>query len=151
VEFWIVVGTMILLARLMSIVPQELLAAALLASLALGACAAPSSYMGISFIPGAAASDLQDLAQRAQAGDKLAQLNLGIAFEEGRDVAADNVSARKLYLAAANNSGGSKWIYQPSVVHGQPGRVVAINTGAFQEGLVEAKDRLARLTRGLRP
>jgi TPR repeat protein len=63
-------------------------------------CAAPSSYMGIGFGPGAASPELQSLAQRAQA-----RLDLGIAYEEGRGVALDRRKARSLYrLASAGDA-----------------------------------------------
>jgi hypothetical protein len=52
------------------------------------ACAS-SNYMGISLAPGAAPTDVQHLAARAQAGDKQAQLELGERFEEGRGVPTD--------------------------------------------------------------
>jgi hypothetical protein len=125
------------------------LATPLLASLALGACAVPSSYMGISFTPGAAASDLQDLARRAQVGDKQAQLDLGIAYEEGRGVAVDLERAEGLYRMAAANSGGVIWIYSPPVGNGTSGRVIPIDRGKIEGGLLAAKSRLHLLV--LRP
>lgn len=57
----------------------------LLASIS--ACAASSEYMAIGFAPSAASPNIQALAQRAQAGDEAAQLELGIAYEEGRGLA----------------------------------------------------------------
>lgn len=68
-------------------------------------CAAPRSYMGISLEPGAAPAELQALAYRAQSGEKQAQLDLGIAFEEGTLVPVNIRSARKLYSRAASNTG----------------------------------------------
>jgi hypothetical protein len=124
------------------------LAAALVVSLALGACAAPSSYMGISFIPGAAASDLQDLARRAQAGDKHAQLDLGIAYEEGRGMLPDIKRARHLYRMAATTGGGTIYVYQPPVRTDGRGGVVPVNLGPMVRGLEAAKVRLKNL--GLR-
>jgi hypothetical protein len=114
-----------------------------LASLALAACAAPSSYMGISFAPGAAAGDLQDLARRAQAGDKQAQLDLGIAYEEGRGVAVDLKRAERLYRMAATTSGGTLYVYQPPVKKGGRGGAVPVNMGPVVLGLEAAKARLA--------
>jgi TPR repeat protein len=61
---------------------------ALAAPLTLAACA-PTSYAGISLKPGAADPELQSLARRAQGGDKHAQLELGIRYEEGRGVPAN--------------------------------------------------------------
>jgi TPR repeat protein len=117
----------------------------MLASLALGACAAPSSYMGVSFAPGAAASDLQDLARRAQAGDKQAQLDLGIAFEEGRGMHSDKKRAYQLYRMAAMTSGGMIYVYQPAVKKGGRGGVVSVNFGPIISGLEAAKVRLVGL------
>lgn len=66
----------------------------------LGACAASTSYAGIPLAAGGADSDLQSLARRAQAGDKQAQLELGIRYEEGRGVEADPEAARRLYRSS---------------------------------------------------
>jgi TPR repeat protein len=125
------------------------LAQFLLAAL-LSACAAPPSYMGISFGPGAAASDLQDLARRAQAGYKQAQLDLGIAYEEGLGTAIDVKKARKLYRKAGADIGSTSWIYVPSVRKGEAGRLAQVNLGLQQSGLREAKARLERMQGKLR-
>lgn len=117
---------------------------AALAILALSACAS-SEYMGISLKPGAAAAELQELARRAQAGDKQAQLELGIRYEEGRGVARDIAKARSLYRLAAADSGGPVWVYVPSVVAGQQGRVAQVGERPGQRGLVQAKLRLEAL------
>lgn len=128
------------------------LAAVTLVSVALfaaGGCSAPTSYMGISLAPGATAPELQGLARSAHAGDKQAQLQLGIAYEEGRGVARDMGRARKLYALAAADGGGTIWVYQPPLKKGGSGRVVPVNLGPKVVGLAEAKDRLVRL-RGVR-
>lgn len=119
--------------------------APLLAVPALAACAAPSSYMGISLKPNAADADLQQQVRSAMNGDKLAQLDLGIRFEEGRGVIRDLNKAKKLYRQAAADSGGTTWIYTPSVQAGQPGRVLPLGKGMTQKGLNQAKQRLAAL------
>jgi hypothetical protein len=116
-----------------------------LTSLALGACAAPTSYVGISFAPGAAAGDLQELARQALAGDKQAQLDLGIAYEEGRGIAVDLKRAEELYRLAAVDGGGVIWIYSPPVGNGTSGRVVPIDRGKVRGGLMAARSRLDRL------
>jgi hypothetical protein len=113
--------------------------------IALASCAAPASYMGISLASGATADDLQGLAQRAQAGDKQAQLALGIAYEEGRGVPVDLKRAARLYGLAAANIGGTTWVYAPSAVNGTSGRIIPVNIGTMQSGLPEARDRLSRL------
>jgi hypothetical protein len=91
------------------------------------------------------AGEMRTLARRAQAGDKHAQLELGIRYEEGRGVERDLGRARKFYRAAASDSGGTKWIYSPSVGNGSKGRVIPVHTGPAQAGLTEAKVRLERL------
>jgi len=106
-----------------------------------GACAT-HHYMGISMIPGEAAPDVQALAQRAQAGDKQAQLDLGIRFEEGAGVPQDAGRAMKLYRQAASDSGGRIWVYTPEPGNGAKGRVVPVDRGPKQTGLDEAKKRL---------
>jgi hypothetical protein len=124
-------------------------AACLAASLALTSCAAPSSYMGIDLAGpavSAEAAELQLLARRAQAGDKRAQLNLGIRYEEGRGVPQDLKRARELYQRAAATTGGTMWVYQPPVSKGAKGGVVPVDSGPKLYGLQEAKRRLARLS-----
>jgi TPR repeat protein len=101
--------------------------------------------MGISFAPGAAASDLQELARRAQAGDKQAQLDLGIAYEEGCGVAVDLKRAEGLYRMAAADSGGTRWVYAPATQKGAAGRVIPVGIGAQRFGVVEAQKRLSNL------
>jgi TPR repeat protein len=111
----------------------------------LSACAAPTSYMGISFVPGAASPELQALAQCAQAGDKQAQLDLGIAYEEGRGVAVDLKRAEGLYRMAAADSGGITWVYVPATRRNSAGQVVPVSLGQLQTGLSAALDRLSKL------
>lgn len=65
-------------------------------------------------IPGEADPQVQALAERARGGDKQAQLDLGIRFEDGNGVPQDKARAMKLYRAAASNSGGAMWVYMPS-------------------------------------
>lgn len=122
-----------------------LFALTLIAPLLLTACATSSQYMGIGFAPGAASAELQALAMRAQAGDKQAQLDLGIAYEEGRGVTVDLSKARKLYTLASADSGGTTWVYVPPVRAGEAGRVTPVNLGVRQSGLVEAKVRLGAI------
>lgn len=88
---------------------------------------------------------LPQLASAAQGGNKEAQLELGIRFEEGRGVARDLGKAKKLYAKAASDSGGPIWVYSPAVGNGTKGRVIAVNTGPKRSGLVEAKKRLANI------
>jgi hypothetical protein len=98
--------------------------------------------MGISFAPGAVASNLQDLAWRAQAGDKQAQLDLGIAYEEGFGVPVDLKRAEGLYRMASLDSGGTIYVYQPPVRKGGRSGMVPVDTGPIVKGLGAAKVRL---------
>lgn len=123
------------------------LAYAALAAGLLSGCAAPKSYMGVSLAPGSADPLMQDIARSARAGDKQAQLQLGIAYEEGRGVAPDLVQARKLYALAAAESGGTIWVYQPATRKGGAGRTVPVNMGPKRTGLQEAGERLLRLSK----
>jgi hypothetical protein len=100
--------------------------------------------MGISLRPGSVdSSELQALAQRAHAGDKQAQLDLGIAYEEARGVGVDRRKARSLYRLASADTGGTTWVYVPST--GEAGRVTPVNLGVRQSGLREAKERFIKL------
>jgi hypothetical protein len=101
--------------------------------------------MGIGLAPGAAPAGIQVLAKRARAGDKQAQLDLGIAFDEGREIAQDCRRARKLYRLAATASGGTIFVYQPPARKGGRGMVVPVNMGPRVAGLEEARRRLKTL------
>jgi len=111
-----------------------LLGAALLGTTA---CAS-SCYMGISMIPGESAPEVQAFAQRARAGDKHAQLDLSIRFEEGNDVQQDQARAIKLYRQAAGDSGGTQMMYVPHKGYVQ---AIPVNAGPRIAGLTEAKRR----------
>lgn len=123
--------------------PLSLMLCALL-PLAMSGCAT-SSYMGIEFAPGAADPALQQLAQRARTGDKQAQLELAIAFEHGAGIERDLIKARKLYRIAASDSGGSIAVYVPGA-GGVAGRIVTISDTVKRAGLIEASQRLKRIS-----
>lgn len=106
--------------------------------LATGACAT-DRFMGISMIPGEASPDVQALAQRARAGDKQAQRDLGIRFEEGNGVPQDVGRAIKLYRQAAKDSGGMQIIYIPS---SRGVRAHPVSAGPLRRGSMEAVQRL---------
>ena|GEM_PF-1352334 len=91
------------------------------------------------------AMPLTALASEAQRESKQAQLELGIRFEEGRGVERDLDKARKLYAQAASDSGGTIWVYSPSVGNGTKGRMIPVNAGPKRSGLAEAKKRLGML------
>ncbi|WP_066518546.1 SEL1-like repeat protein [Sphingobium cloacae] len=95
--------------------------------------------MGIALLPGAAEPTLQNLAARARAGEKEAQLDLGMRFEEGNGVPQDKARAMKLYRQAASDSGGTVWVYMPSPGNGVKGRVVPVYRGPRQVGLEDAR------------
>ena len=120
------------------------LAALLAAALLMGGCAS-QQYMGVSLKPGGADPAVQALAARAYTGDKQAQLDLGIRFEEGAGVARDLTAAKKLYLQAASDSVGTIWVYTPPVGNGTSGRVVPVQSGPKQYGISEAQRRLKTL------
>lgn len=119
----------------------------LFAGAAMLAGCASSSYMGVPLTPGAASADLQSLARRARAGDKRAQLELGIIFEEGRGIAADVDRARSLYRMASTDDGGTRMMHAPAI--GGRGRPMAtpIDRGTKVAGLDEARARLNALDR----
>ena len=98
-------------------------------------------------VPGAppgAPDDIRALTDAARRGDKAAQLELGIRYEEGDGVVADLARARRLYGLAAADSPGSTWIYTPGKA-GERGRMTQVSTGPATDGLAEAKRRLQRL------
>jgi hypothetical protein len=122
---------------------------AFLAFLLLSGCAPATSFQGISLTSRTVSPELRSLAQRAEAGDKTAQLELGIRFEEGRGVPLDWRRAERLYGMAASSSGGTMMIYVPPVRPGGAGSVMPVDTGPRVPGLAEARERL-RALRGRR-
>lgn len=127
------------------------LAAAFVCVLALQSCGA-NSYAGIPLESGAADPELQDLARRARAGDKHAQLELGIRFEEGRGVRRDLDQARRSYREASRSAGGTRLAYIPANGRNSRSMTVPISSGRLTRGLPEAAQRLARLeARGASP
>lgn len=128
---------------------KRICAAAALVVRMLGGCAA-NSYMGIPLdTAGATGADaaLRNLAACSRAGDKHAQLELelGIAFEEGRGVPRDLDKAEKLYRLAATDSAGSRQVYVPPTGRGA-GSILIIKDGIPSPGLSEARGRLSALT-----
>jgi hypothetical protein len=115
-----------------------------MASLSTLAGCTAERYMGVPLAAGAAEPELQALARRAHAGDKNAQLELGIRYEEGRGVPPDPEWAERLYRLAASQSGGATYVYSPPVGT-RPGQVVEVSREIARAGLVEAERRLAQL------
>ncbi len=114
------------------------------ALLAVGGCAG-AFVSKIARVPPAASPELQEIARLARQGDKYAQLELGIRYEEARGLPRDVKRAKELYRLAAAASGGTIQVYVPPVGRGGSGRVIPVNLGARQQGLAEAKARLDRL------
>ena len=111
----------------------------------LGAHYLTHEFMGLDFNSKGLSLEIRNLARHAQAGDKQAQLELGILFEEGRGIARDLQKAKTLYLMAATPNSGQIWIYSPSGGGAGRGRVMQIDGGKQQPGLPEAKVRLEAL------
>lgn len=114
----------------------------LAAAFGLCSCTPSSQYMGVDLRPASAvALDARALATKAQSGDKQAQLELGIAFEEGRlGLRPDAKRATKLYAAAAMDTGGTRTAFIPN-----NGAVSAMTqyAGPLVPGLKEARAKLA--------
>ncbi|MEA3017205.1 MAG: hypothetical protein QOI38_1927 [Sphingomonadales bacterium] len=117
------------------------------AALALGALAAcngtPDRYQGISLSAENGDEDLRAIARLAAAGNKRAQLALGIRFETGDGVPVDLRRAARLYrLAAATTH--NRDAYYPSVRMKTAGKLLrTYETPRF--GLPEAQARLDAL------
>ena len=86
---------------------------------------------------------LHGLYDRAQQGDKLAQFELAIAFADGVLVERNCERADRLLGLAAADSGGKLWVYSPPVGNGTSGRVIPLDQGPKQSGLLSAKQMLA--------
>ncbi|AWW75328.1 hypothetical protein CD351_12905 [Erythrobacter sp. KY5] len=82
---------------------------------------------------------------RAQAGDKQAQFDLGMRYVRGDGVPQDCEAARRLLRRAATRTGGTIWVYSPPVTTGGSGRVIPVDGGPVQPGLQTAEEALARL------
>jgi TPR repeat protein len=108
------------------------------------ACADQGYAMGISLAPDQAPRELQDLALRAQSGDKEAQLELGIRFEDGRGVPVDRARAMRLYAAAASSGDAANYVYAPALGRTK-GHALALHNRLVRPGLAEAQQRLAAL------
>jgi hypothetical protein len=104
---------------------------------ALPACAS-QSYFGIPLAADTADAELQSLANRARAGDKHAQLELGIRFEEGAGVPVDLGKAIKLYRYAASDTGGARTIFVPN---GAGVAATTVKSGPLVPGLPAARLR----------
>jgi TPR repeat protein len=118
------------------------------AGAALGTLAACNSttdrYQGISLAADNVDEALRALAGRAAAGDKRAQLALGIRFETGDGVPVDLRRAERLYRLAATTTGDVRDVYFSSVHMKTPGKVLRTYE-APRFGVPEAQARLEAL------
>jgi TPR repeat protein len=130
-------------------VPSSKLRAAFAATLIIGCGIGPAACASgyATAIPAASSfadPHLRQLARSARAGDKDAQLALGIRFEAGLGVARDLDRAVTLYRLAAGDDARFTYIHSPAAGRGQQGQFLALRR-APELGLLEAKQRLSRL------
>ena len=107
---------------------------------------ATRSYMGISLVPGQAPTELQRTAALARFGDKMAQYELGLRFEEGRDVPVDYQAARLLFSQAATSRPNLTQLYIPDNSRKYGGYTSAVDNKLPQPGIPQAVEHLKRLT-----
>lgn len=81
----------------------------------------------------------------AAAGDKRAQLALGIRYETGDGVPRDLRRAERLYARAARTETRSRAVYSAPVGDERYGRIIPVSAAATEPGLPEAQERLRRL------
>ena len=74
-----------------------------------------------------------------------AKLELGICFEEGKDVEKQIGIARMLYQQAAAAETETLWIYSPPLDRSKVGRMIAVRNWRTGGGLLEAKKRYQEL------
>jgi TPR repeat protein len=115
-----------------------------LASVALSGCAHRRNCAAISNYTAASPAALECA---AAAGDKLAQLALGIRFETGDGVPRDLRRAEKLYARAARTDARPSYVYSPAVGKERYGRLIPIGPAAARPGLPEARRRFEALRR----
>ncbi|WP_143084882.1 hypothetical protein [Novosphingobium sp. CF614] len=107
--------------------------------------------MGIPLTAGAVDPELQQLAMRARSGDKHAQLDLGIRFEEGHGVVQNLLKARDLYFAAATERGAARLIVIPTSSGDTRVPIIMRRSRVTATGLAEAALRWDRIARQLAP
>lgn len=86
-----------------------------------------------------------ELACQASAGNKVAQLELGIRYENGDRVPRDLAQAERLYARAARSDRNGRYVYSPPVGNEKYGRVIPVGQSTNSPGLPEAKERLLQL------
>lgn len=115
-----------------------LAAALLLGGCAAGRACAPPLQAG-------AGAEITSLQCAAAAGDKGAQLALGIRYEEGDGVPRDLNRAEQLYRRAARADRSGLYVYVPPAGGQRYGRVVKMGEPKSTPGLAEARIRFERL------
>lgn len=93
-----------------------------------------------------AARPLAELSCWAQQDNQLAQHALGLAYEKGIGVRANQKAALRYYRAAARTIPDRVFVYVPPVGEKTSGRVMPVNTGQGRPGLPEAKDAVRRMS-----
>ena len=82
----------------------------------------------------------------AAGDDKVAALELGRRYEEGRGVPRDLRRAKRYYARAAATAPSQMYVYSPPVGDERYGRVISVDApGIPTQGLPEARERLDRL------
>ncbi len=114
----------------------------------LGACTSnPDSFQGITLGAEQADNPLRALARRAAAGDKRAQLALGVRFETGDGIPVDLDRAERLYRMAAITSGDEQTVYYPGIRPKSQGKILPRWFHMPRYGLPAAQARLDALRR----
>jgi len=114
------------------------------AALALGGCLFPTGFHAVTDALQQPNAEIRRLGRAAMGGDKQAQLELGIRYEEGVGVPVDLAAAESLYRMAAEPVSGTIYIYTPGVGR-SPGGVTPVTLGPDTPGLGEAAKRRERL------
>lgn len=114
----------------------------LFSTLLLSGCAHREACSAIADYSSASPSEL---ACQASAGNKVAQLELGIRYENGIGVSRDFAKAERLYARAARSDRSGRYVYSPPVGNEKYGRVIPIGQSTNSPGLPEARERLLRL------
>ena len=104
----------------------------------------PKRYMGISLEEGAAPAAIQALGQRARGGNKEAQLELGVLFEDGIGLEQNLTRAKYLYRRASKDTKHSVWVYMPAAGYKGRGGVVK-SRFVVQRRVSEAEYRLRNI------
>jgi hypothetical protein len=114
------------------------------AAFALHGCAT-HSHAALFDVGFGASAELQALSTRAAAGDKWAQYELGLLFEQGQGVPANRGRAMQLYALAGRDDPGKMTIYVPSSKSGGKSSLQTFDSGRRAKGLAVARDRLKQM------